>query len=323
MTTDAADGATRWRSRSEAAWDALARSALVTRRGRLVVREPGGLRAVPLWPFSQVLHAAVLVGADELPALRGSLEQYRRGSAYAERPSNRRRYYDDNAWIALALLDAGDADSVARVLAFLREGCVPLADGSVGVRWVEGGDTLNACSTGATGLVALRLATTVSEAGERASLLELAAACAAFLEGLVDGDGLVADHRRPDGSVDPGVYTYNQGLLVGLLAGLGRADDALALALRVMGAFDDERLWSHAPAFDAILVRELLRLDAPHSGARVRSWCEAYLERVWTQARDPATGLFTAGGIGRYDDGTVLDHAGLAAAMAVLAQAAG
>jgi hypothetical protein len=185
---------------------------------------------------------------------------------------------------------------------------------------VEGGEALHACSTGSTGLVALRLAPHAGPA-ERAPMLELARGCSSFLEALVDADGMVADHRRPDGSIDPGVYTYNQGLLVGLLTGLGRAEDALALARRVQVVFDDGRLWSHPPAFDAILVRELLRLDPLRPGAGLRSWCAAYLERVWTQARDPGTGLFTRGGIGRYDAGVVLDHAALTGAMAQLGAA--
>jgi hypothetical protein len=316
--------ATLWGARAEAAWDALARAAVVRRRGRLVVREPGGLRAVPLWPFSQVLHAAVLVGAAEVPALRGSLESYRRGAAYAERPRTRRHYYDDNAWVGLALLDSGDAATAARVLEFLREGCVTLPEGSVGVRWVEGGDALHACSTGSTGLLALRLAdAVVDDAAERAALLALASGCTSFLEELLDADGLVADHRRPDGSVDPAVYTYNQALLVGLLAGSGRIDDALALARRVLAAFDPARLWAHAPAFNAILVRELVRLDALRPAPDLRAWCTTYLDRAWTQARDPASGLLTAGGIGRYDDGVVLDHAALVGAMAVLADVVG
>jgi hypothetical protein len=310
------DDAAAWRSHAEQAWDALVRASFGARRGRTVVREPGGLRAVPLWPFSQVLHACALVGAPQSAALRETLETYRRGTAYSERPGNRRRYYDDNAWIGLALVDHGDLDGAARVLGFLREGCVPRDGGAVGVRWVEGGEALHACSTGSTGLVALRLASARGEAG--GALVELAAACTAFLETLLDPDGLVADHLRPDGSVDPGVYTYNQGLLVGLLTGLDRADDALALADRVRAAFDAERLWRHAPAFDAILVRELLGLDAVRPDAGLRAWCTAYLARVLDQARDPRTGLFTGGGIGRYDDGVVLDHAALTGAMAVL-----
>ena len=230
------------------------------RRGSLTVCEPGGRRAVPLWPFSQVLHAATFVGAAESASLLSTLESYRRGSAYAERPRGRRRYYDDNAWIGLSLLAHGDTDGARRVLGFLREGCVARDDASVGVRWVEGGEALHSCSTGSTGLVALRLSPHLAGA-ERAPMVALARGCASFLEGLLDADGMVADHRRPDGSVDPGVYTYNQGLLVGLLTGLGRAEDALALARRVQVVFDDGRLWSHPPAFDAILVRELLRLD--------------------------------------------------------------
>jgi hypothetical protein len=133
---------------------------------------------------------------------------------------------------------------------------------------------------------------------------------------------MVADHRRPDGSVDPGVYTYNQGLLVGLLTDLGRVDDALELAQLVRTLFGTDRLWSHAPAFNAILVRELLRLDSVRPEAGLRAWCSDYLTRVWNEARDPVTGLFTNGGIGRYDSGVVLDHAALTGAMAALATSA-
>jgi hypothetical protein len=312
-----ADAAALWRARSASAWDALVQAAVVRRRGRVVVREPHGWRAVPLWPFSQVLHAAALVGAAEGPDMLDSLETYRRGTAYAERPGTRRRYYDDNAWIALALLAHGDPGGAARVLDMLREGCVPLPSGAVGVRWVEGGDALHACSTGSTGLVALRLVEQRRE-DDASELVALAEGCAAFLEELLDGDGLVADHLRPDGTVDPGVFSYNQGLLIGLLTGLGRVDDAVALADRVRAAFDPDRLWRHAPAFDAILVRELLVLDAVRPGAGLRAWCAAYLARVVDEARDPGTGLFTAGGIGRYDDGVVLDHAALTGALAAL-----
>ena len=315
------DDVATWRRRADEAWGAMASRAFVVRRGRLAVREPGGLRAVPLWPFSQVLHAGAAVAAPESPALLASLESYRRGSAYAERPSTRRRYYDDNAWVGLALLDHREIDGAVRVLTFLREGCVALADGSLGVRWVEGGAALHACSTGSTGLVAARLSRQVDGA-ERGALIELAGRCAAFLERLHDTDGMVADHRRPDGSVDPGVYTYNQGLLVGLLTELDRVDDALELAQRVRTVFDADRLWAHPPAFNAILVRELLRLDPVRPEAGLRSWCSDYLTRVWNEARDPVTGLFTSGGIGRYDSGLVLDHAALTGAMAALATSA-
>jgi hypothetical protein len=88
----------------------------------------------------------------------------------------------------------------------------------------------------------------------------------------------------------------------------------------VQAAFGEERLWSHAPAFNAILVRELLRLDRVRPDVGLRAWCSAYLTRVWSEARDPATGLFTNGAIGCYDSGVVLDHAALTGAMAALAR---
>ncbi|MFN8169665.1 MAG: hypothetical protein U0S36_12885 [Candidatus Nanopelagicales bacterium] len=52
--------------------------------------------------------------------------------------------------------------------------------------------------------------------------------------------------------------------------------------------------------------------------AGLRAWCTAYLARVLDGARDPRTGMLTGGGIGRYDDGVVLDHAALTGAMAAL-----
>jgi len=314
-----ADDRALWLARADAAWSALARRTFVGCGGRRWVREPSHVRAVALWPFSQVLHAGVSAAAPETAVLLRALESYRRGSAYAERPRGRRRYYDDNAWVGLALLERGHVAEAARLLAFLRQGSVPQADGSIGVRWAEGGESLHACSTGSTGLVALRLAAATEV--ESTAMVGLALGCTSFLEGLLDADGLVADNRQADGSVDPAVYTYNQALLIGLLVGLGREGEAVAVARHVVAAFDPVRLWAHPPAFNAILVRELLRLDAARPDAGLRAWCTEYLSRVWSEARDPVTGLFTGGGIGHYDAGVVLDHAALTGAMAALASA--
>ncbi len=316
----AADAAT-WRDRAVEAWRSLDATGIASTRSGPVVREAGRRRREPLWPFSQVLHATVAVAPydtsarERLTGLWTALEAYRRGDGYAERPRLRTRYYDDDAWIALAALADGAPAAVelaARVMGFLRTGV--RADG--GVLWVEGGQTRNACSTGGVGLVAARLA---ARAGDDA-LRVLAADCAAFLLRLRDADGLVADHIRADGSIDPRVFTYNQGLLVGLLHELGRTDEALDHARRTAAAFDGQRLWSHAAVFTAILVRELVPVLASQPDPALKSYVEAYLDRAWREARDPGTGLLTGGGLGRYDDGHLLDHAGLVTAMAALAR---
>lgn len=252
-----------------------------------------------------------------------TLEGYRGGDAYAERPGNRTRYYDDNAWIALAAIDLDDRkggpwrDTAARVLGFLREGEREVQSDQTGVLWVEGGRSLNACSTGSTGLVALRLACDASSS-DRAKLVEFAERCLRFLTGTLRGaDALVCDHRDEHGNVDPAEFTYNQGLAIGLhvgLADLGHVSElrlAQELAGRTLDAFEGERLWTHPPAFNAILFRELLALYAVDGDRRWPSAVDAYMDRVWLEARDPETGLFTAGGIGRYDSDVALDQAGL------------
>lgn len=309
-------GSHAWRGRAVRAWHDLDAAGIRSTRSGLVVRQPGRRRREPLWPFSQVLHATGAVSAyddvarSRLAGLWEALEDYRRGDGYAERPRLTTRYYDDDAWIALAALaDGSEArrDLAARVLRFLRTGVRD--DG--GVLWVEGGATRNACSTGGVGLVAARLP---DEPGSR----EIALGALDFLLRLRDDDGLVADHVRADGSVDPRVFTYNQGLLVGLLHELGRTDEALDHARRTAAAFEVERLWLHPPAFTGVLVRELVPVLRERPDPALSAYVEAYLQRALDHARDPRTGLLVAGGIGRYDDGVLLDHAGLVAAMAAL-----
>jgi hypothetical protein len=241
------------------------------------------------------------------------------GSAYAERPRNKRRYFDDNAWIALAACDYGTKESLAvaaRIFGFLRSGSDDLGGGQIGVRWVESGQNHHACSTGSAGLVAVRLA----DRGllDSAQAIEFAGGCAEFLVSLLDDRGLVRDHRRPDGGIDAAIYTYNQGLACGLLAAVGRQDEAVALAERTMGAFDSTRLWRHAPVFNSIFIRELLSLRQVVPSRTWVDYCSEYLEQVWRQARDPSSGLLRGGGIGQYDTNVLLDHAGLTHAMFAL-----
>lgn len=281
------------------------------------VREPGSPRRVALWPFSQVLHAGALVEGPESRTsarLLRMLEAYRWGDGWAERPRSRRRYFDDDAWVVLALLDLGDDDALRlarRAWGFLLTGRVDVPGRGTGLRWNEGSATLHACSTGAAGLAAARWR------GPGGPPPGLAEACAELLLSMRDDDGLVGDHLRPDGSVDAAVHAYNEGLLVALLGELGRTDDAVEAADRAMSAFPPDVLWTHPAAFDAILVRELVRLRAQEGRDRRRAYAEAWAHRVVDEARDPATGLLSQG-MRRYDAGVVLDHAAVITALAEL-----
>jgi hypothetical protein len=258
-----------------------------------VVREPRTALAVTLWPFSQVMHAFAISdrvsGPARFPGLARGTQAYRdpRGG-YRESVGRGKRFYDDNAWIGLALMQrhlvSGGTHSRNRareIDQFVQSGFD--AD-SGGIRWVEGGDTFNACSTGAGALLH-----TLTGGDIRPHL--------AFLAGLRNTDGLVRDHVRSDGSIEPSVYSYNQGLLI--LAALCAGQDALVHEASEAGAayFTVDRLWQQPLAFNAVYVKAQLRAGG---------WDEGYAERLWEEGRDEH-GWFTQAG--RYDDGHVLDTA--------------
>lgn len=291
-------------NRYESARSTLRRS--LAGGGRLTwVHEPGSPLAVTCWPFSQVMHAYALSdpvsGPARFPGLARGLRAYGDPrSGFRESIGRGHRYYDDNAWLGLAFLQrhafsgGGASRQQARDIDdFVRSG---LDTATGGIRWVEEGSTYNACSTGAGALLHAGLGGDV-----RASL--------AFLSELRDADGLVRDHVRADGSIDPVIHSYNQGLLIA--AAYRAGDAALALEASEAGAayFTAERLWAQPVCFNAIYAKAQLRLG------RVCGIRE-YADRLQEHGRD-AAGWFTRGG--RYDDGAVLDTAGAVQILTLLA----
>ena len=120
--------------RAVEAWDLFRRSCVREGRDGLTMLEgpaPGGL---PVWPYSQALAAAVdmaMLTGDDSEADRwvAGLAPYARGDGYTPKPGQRRRYYDDNAWMGPALTqlhlqtgDAGILEHARRVFGFVAEG---------------------------------------------------------------------------------------------------------------------------------------------------------------------------------------------------------
>jgi hypothetical protein len=273
---------------------------------------------------SQVLAAAIDLGEltgdlDAAERLVVGLRPYAAGDGYLPSPGDRRRYFDDNAWIGLCFaqlhLQTGEARWLRRtrkVFRFVREGQDP--DG--GVRWVEGRRARHTCSAGPAAQLALRLHLADGD-GEA---LAFARRTIAWLDGTLRiRGGLYADHVDRRGRVDPTLWTYNQGAPIGAhrllheatgdMRSLADAEAAAAASLRRFGA---DRTWRHPPVFNAVWFRNLLALDAT-TGVRVvglRPTLDAYLRRAWRTGRD-ADGLFTAGGIGSYDGTPAIDTGGL------------
>jgi hypothetical protein len=316
-----------------AAWEPIVRDASRRRRHRTVIRKGPWpfARQATLWVLSQVVQAAIDMVAihaldmGELHRLLRGVEDYRNGDAYAVSPGSGERYYDDNAWLALALFDAaevGVADGVERarrLLGFLREG---ERDG--GIYWVERPRRArHTCSTGPAAEIAFRLAAVAGTSAPPGAVhidadRGFAEAAMGFLVRELRGpDGLFADNITDDGAVEPTIWSYNQGTPVGagvlwhqLTGDRAPLDMARETASAAIAHFtEDDRLWQQPPAFNAIFLHNLLLLDEVARFPDAVELLDAYLDRAWRDARDPATGWFTGGGVGRYDGGGSIDQA--------------
>ncbi len=262
-----------------------------------------------------------------VPALFDAVERHRlrRGDGYLPFPGHGPLYFDDNAWVGLdqvqaVVLGLGDVEAAhaaaARTLDVVLAGQGP--DG--GVRWRDDrSSTRNTCATAPAIQLALRLASLEAPGTTRERYVGVAGAAVTFLQRqLRREDALYADHVGVDGHIDHGVFAYNQGTPVGAgvlwwrLTGDERwLDSATDTALASLGYFAGRRLWEHPPVFVAIWFRNLLCLHAARAVPGLVDALDDYLYAVWELARDPETQSLGGGGIGRYDRGGVIDHAGL------------
>ena len=233
-------------ARATEAWQTLRDTCIRSDRGTAVALEGPGAGRAPLWPLSQVLAASIDIAGltgdygDTQALLRG-MEAFRAGDGYGPRPGKHRRFFDDNAWIGLALIQlhrqTQDPEPLAqaqRVFAFVATG--QTADG--GVRWRERTASLHTCSTAPAAELALHLHLLTGDPGA----LAFARRALAWLDRTLRlPSGLMADHVNR-GKVDRAVRSYNQGATVGALALLARAEAGTTGTLdgdghRVAGAF--------------------------------------------------------------------------------------
>ena len=264
-------------------------------------------RYAHLWPFSGAWSAlCALASLDGVPRARldrqlEALEHYRPAGAtdaglssavVAPLGHGGERYFDDNAWIGLALCRQrrvsaapSGGEQAKRLVDYLASGWLDddhLAHPG-GIRWKEGlgPGSRNACSNAP---VAELAATLYLESGD-ASLLELARRIYAWTDAaLRTVHGLYADRIAPDGTVTSSVLSYNQGTMIG--AGVllheatgetGYLDDATRTALTSVGRYGDGTALAREPAgFVAIYLRNLLFLDGVRPDPSYRALATAY-----------------------------------------------
>ncbi len=277
------------------------------------------LAGIPSQIVGERLHASYLSAVED--RLRG-LEHYWDTSSsppgYHGRPlppidSGGSKYYDDNAWLGLALLQhhrmTGNPSSLhaaAAVYAFVYPGgwdasSSPPPPG--GMFWVEqgiGAGVANhdrTCTSNAPNAeIAFQLAELLP--GDAPALLEAGAAIEDWVEASLDdpSSGLLFDKVNGDGTLDKTLRTYNQGAVIaaniarhrttGNGSHLSRAE---ALARTCLGFFSLEFLVTHACVFNAIYFRGLLQLHAATGDAGLRDAItraiHTYAEEAWNRHR--------------------------------------
>ena len=326
------------------------RRGIYRREGRL--HRPG--TAAHLWPFIRAFVATLdLAGAagdfdaeaaiaEHLAILERYWDPEGPRPAYASDVQGTRiggdRYYDDNAWVGLALVQlermrpgSGQLARAADLFAFALQGWDrrPDVPAPGGVFWVEqgrgtgrGNHDRNTVSTAPNAQVGLHL-------GELAGAVPSGPAGPEEMHGWVErtlatGTGLYWDKIRGDGSIDRAEWSYNQGNMIGLKVLLARARgdrgyvaqaEAIARAalVRYAGAYEQQ-----PAAFNAILFRNLLQLHAAsqddHLRGDVLAALRAYADQVWGAERDNHGCVRLNGG-----RATLLDQSAVVSVHALLA----
>lgn len=217
-------------------------------------------------------------------------------------------YFDDNVWVALALLHqhrltgARDCLQLAeRVFSFVRTGWV--ASGwshPGGIRWADAkwSRGRHTCSSAPAAEVAAELFLLTGNA----DYLDWAMRTYAWVwQTLRLESGLFADLITPEGHVDATIWSYNQGTMIGAGALLHEATgdagylaEAGEVAEASLGRFGrPAALAAQPPEFAAIYLRNLLYLGGRAPNEAYATLARDYAELLWRNWRDPLTGMIS------------------------------
>lgn len=296
-----------------------------------------------LWPFANALAAAgTLAGVPDEPRGRGEAVQVlQKGVQALVRYAPRREqaagpaeplglgstlyrpfwsailrrlwrigttYYDDNEWVALALLERhrldgeqGSLELARRIFAFVvASWCeIPGWSHPGGIRWADAKWSLarNTCSNGPAAEVGAELFLLTGEQDH----LDWAERIYAWVyEALRRDDGLYVDQISPEGQLRTRIWSYNQGSMIGagVLLYESTGDEAyLRQAARTAAASIAhygrvEALLEEPAIFVTVYLRNLLLLDVVRPEPSYRALAVSYAEAMWERRRDARSGLF-------------------------------
>jgi predicted alpha-1,6-mannanase (GH76 family) len=289
---------------------------------------PHGDAAAEYWIAAQAFDT-VLDGVERTgnPAWK---EVARGFVAAQDRRGWTRDFFDDENWMALALLRhadlSGDAAARARAEALLADiesawddTCCGAHPGGV---WWNRAHTQKATASNAGAVITA--ARVYERGGDPRHLAFARKAFAYWLSEMVDpSTGQVADHVEPDGSKVWWRFTYNEGAMIGAALALYRVTgEATYLdAARRVGSFvlahetvttsyggalsDGPRCDGDCEQFKGIAQRYLAGLAAADPQGPWRGLVGADADAIWNVARDPATTTFGVDWAGRPTAATV------------------
>lgn len=302
-----------------------------------------------IWPYSQAAIAAENLAGIPGSGRKADKEAQRRLDAYELywnatttpkgydsylRPplgQGGDKFYDDNEWIGLQLIQhyqrTGDRSSLARakeIFALVVHGwdTDPAHPCAGGVFWTQApwSQDRNTVSNGPG-----------AELGAHLYLLTRDKSYLSWAKKMYDWtqkcmlapNGLYWDHIDLAGTVEKTQWSYNQGVMLGAGTLLYKAThdqkylkDAKALAKASLAFYAaEDRLWKQPTRFNSIYFKNLLILDSVSHDRAYKAVMQAYSDRAWKEARDPATGLF------HFVDGPVqlLEQSGMVQIDALLA----
>ena len=284
------------------------------------------------WPYSQVHIAALDLAAVDARYKAESTERaeaqehyWNAGGGTTELPgydsyprapygSGGDMFYDDNEWVGLAKvqlhLQTGDSaalDRAREIFDLVKSGwdtdSTHAAPG--GVFWTQANwsQDRNTVSNMPGAQLALRLHQITGEDGYLDWARRFYDWTNTYLQ---SPDGLYWDHLDLKGTIEKTVWSYNQGVPVGvnvLLYRSTRDRTYLRRAERIAEAaytyyVTQGRLYTQPVFFNSIFFKNLLLLDSATGGGKYLRAMAAYADEVWSTMRDPATGLvhFNASG---------------------------
>lgn len=297
----------------------------------------GGRRFAHLWPYANTWSAcAALASLPSHPRGRSVMEilaGFPAGlTAYCDRPDvldqsadpvgfasavvpplgdGGEAYYDDNAWIGLAMLrhhQVTGQDRLVqlgrRVLAWVLTGWTTDATWRHpgGIRWKDAPTctSRNTCANAPTAA----LAVLVHQACGDPKALDWAVRIYEWTRtALLGPDDLYGDRIDPRGAVEPTRWSYNQGSMIGagLLLHHSTGDpsylaQAQSTAAAAVHRFSAPALGAQGAAFAAVLLRNLFLLGTVAPDPRYRQLAADFGAEQWAPGRRMANGLFRGTG---------------------------